>query len=423
MNNIEKRLADEKKRMDSITAPDELEMRLRNALNTTPPRRAKRIGAIWKVAVVALLFMTIFGYQYNAVAYYSKKLFGFDEVTNGTLKELNDKGMGQIIEKKTKLKDGTEFIINGLMADANQLIMYYTLHNPKGIDDQTVDPFLSSKITGFLTKSNMESGTYIFNDDKTEIKGTTAFEPVSPFSKKLTLHYNDIDTREEINFPYDPNKAMHTQIKQSINKTLKVDKGEVTFHSITATPTLTVINGLLQVDNFDRVHFAQEGIELIANGTPIPLIGGGSQSSLRGIKFDIRYDTLPEKLDSLELVMKKFVGYETLKEKISLAAMDKPISLHGKDLWVKNVAKTSEGIEITIATDDDVMLDGVSIETQGEIIPLKTTVRQHETEQENGRMLKERTLLFDTKKEPQYLLIEGMHYMKTYNHVIEIPVK
>lgn len=37
--------------------------------------------------------------------------------------------------------------------------------------------------------------------------------------------------------------------------------------------------------------------------------------------------------------------------------------------------------------------------------------------------MKERTLLFDTQTEPESLLIEGMHYLKAYNKVIEIPVK
>lgn len=36
--------------------------------------------------------------------------------------------------------------------------------------------------------------------------------------------------------------------------------------------------------------------------------------------------------------------------------------------------------------------------------------------------MKERTLLFDTQTKPENILIEGIHYMKEYNKVIEIPV-
>ncbi|MDQ0178499.1 DUF4179 domain-containing protein [Bacillus chungangensis] len=431
MNNVEKRLAEEKKRMNSITAPEELEMRLRNALNTAAPRR-KRKTPIWMMAAAALFLMFFVGYHYNAVAFYGKKLFGFDEMMDRhTLKKLDDEGMGQIIEKKIKLKDGSVFVINGLIADANQLVMYYTLTNPNGIKDydNNLFPLTFSKITGFSTNSDAVSGSILANDDHTEIKGTKSFEPVSPFAKKLTLHFgqylqNGEMTEESISFPYAPNKAMQTTIKQSVKKTVKVDKGKITFHSIKATPTMTVIDGELNVKNFDRVPGALDRIELIANGTPIDSLGGSVKSSIWGTKFEIHYDALPKQLDSLELVVKEFVGYQKLGKKLPLASIDdKPIMLDHKQLWVKNVSTTSENVEITIATEDDVMLDGVSIKTQNKETPLKTIRGQIHTNQEDGREVKERTLLFETKTKPEFLLIEGMHYMKTYNHVIDIPIK
>ncbi len=427
MNNVEKQLSDEKDRLNSITAPEDLEMRLRKVLNAAPENtKQKRKTVIWKLAAVVIFFMVFATYHFNAFAFYGKKLFGFDEVmTTGTLKELNDKGMGQIVEKKTILEDGTELMINGIMTDANQLIMYYTLSNPNGVED---DNFRLSKITGFLTDSIVGGGMSLMNDDQTEMKGTMSFDPVSPFSKKLTLHYleqvqNNRMIEGSISFPYNPSKAMQTQIKQSIRKTVKVDKGKITFNSITATPTSSVIEGALNVENFDRVRLGLDEIQLIANGAPIPIVGSGIQSSLIGRKFDIRYDALPEPLESLELVMKKFVGYQKLEEKISLTTIsDEAIHIGGKEVWIKDVSKTSQGIEITIATDDDVMLDEVSIEVKNMETPLRTTVNQIEVKQENGRIMKERTLLFDSFVAPEYLLIEGMHYMKTYNKTIKIPV-
>ncbi|HHY73116.1 MAG TPA: DUF4179 domain-containing protein [Bacillus bacterium] len=428
MNNIEKRLAEEKERIDSITAPEEVEMRLSRALKKIPPKRKKLIAPILKIAV-ALFFVAIISYQYNALAFYGKKLIGFDEVMTGTLQQLNEEGKGQIVEKKIVLEDGTNFIINGIMTDANQLVMYYTVANPKGVDYFSSDPFSGSRITGFLTNSNRGGGWASINENQAEIKGTMSFDPVSPFSKKLTFHYwqhqqNGQMKEESVTFPYNPNKAMQTEVKQRIKKTLKVDKGTITFDSITATPTMTVIAGTLNVKNFDRVHSALFGVELIANGVPVETLGSGSSSSFMGTRFDIRYDRLPKPLKSLELVMKEFVGYQVLGEKIPLisAGTDERIALNGKELWVKDVSATSRGVEITIATDQDVMLDGVSIEIQNESIPLTTTVNQNLIKKENGQELKERTLLFDTKEKPEYLLIRGMHYMKQYNKKIVIPV-
>lgn len=428
MNHVEERLTEEKKRIDSITAPEELEAKLRSALLVARPTRRQRIAPVWKAAAVALFLIVIFGYHYNAFAYYGKKLLGFDELISGTLQELNEQGMGQVVDKKTTLSDGTELTINGIMADANQLIMYYTLTNPKGIKDDGGHIFWPTKITGFLTNSNPESGTSLQNEEHTEVKGTMSFEPVSPFSKKLTLNYFDKNLNEQfiehsISFPYDPNQAMQTEVKQSIRKTVKVDKGTVNFQSITATPTMTMIKGKLNVDNFDRLPSALDGIELIANGMPVEMLGGGHESSPTGRKFDIRYDVLPKPLKSLELVMKEFVGYQKLEQRLALSSAGKePFSLEGKELWVKNVSVTSEGVEITIATEDDILLDGVSIETQSGTITLKTTIRQTETKLDDGTILKERTLLFDSQAKPEYLHIKGMHYMKVYNETIEIPV-
>ncbi|MCM3651043.1 DUF4179 domain-containing protein [Metabacillus litoralis] len=427
MKRVEERLIDEKKRLDAVKVPEDLEARLRNSLNNTP-KRTKRRAPIWVIAAVALLFMSIAGYNYNAFAYYGKKLFGFDEVMTDTLKELNNDGMGQIIEKQTKLEDGTDFIINGIITDANQLILYYTLSNPNGIDEHTEMFFRPSKVTGFLTNSFASFGTSLMNNERTELKGTMSFEPVSPFAKKLTLHYdqqleNNQMIEQSISFSYHPNEALQTEMKQPLKKKFTVDKGTVTFNSITATPASTVIKGTLNVENFDRVESALHGIELIANGRSVQLMGSGNQSSLKGQVFEVRYDALPKQLDSLQLVIKEFVGYEKLEENIALATIkNEPIPIESKELWVKDVSTTVQGVEITIATENDVMLDRVSIKTHNEVIPLKTTVNQTHTELEDGRIMKERTLLFDTTEEPEYLLIQGMHYMKQYNHTLKIRV-
>lgn len=431
MNHVEKRLAEEKIRIDSVTAPEELETRLRDALNKTDPQRTKRrIPPVWKAAAVALFFLVVFGYHYNAFAYYGKKLLGFDELISGSqLQELNEQGMGQLIGKTTTLEDETVVTIDGIMADANQLIMYYTLTNPQGLENDGGEIFRALRITGFLTNSYVQAGTSIINEEHTEIKAMRTFEPVNPFAKQLTLHYREQlpgnqEKEGSISFPYDLNKAMQTEVKQSIRKTLKIDKGKITFESITATPTLTSIKGSLSVENLDRVSSAFDEIELIANGIPVKEVGSGYGTSIKGTRFDLQYEPLPKELNSLELVMKKFIGYQQLDQRLPLSsARNEPFSLDGKELWVKKAAVTSQGVEITIATDDNVMLDGVSIETQTETTALNTTVNQIETKLDGGRILKERTLLFDASVMPEYLHIKGMHYMKTYNKVIEIPVK
>ncbi|MDE5415078.1 DUF4179 domain-containing protein [Alkalihalobacterium chitinilyticum] len=429
MSNMEKRLKEERERLDHMTAPAELEARLRGALeNRTTVKKTKRKTPLFGAAAVALLFMVIVGYHYNGFAYYGKKLFGFDEVITGTLKELNDDEMGQIIDKQKQLTDGTILTVDGIMTDANQLILYYTLTNPNGLSYE--EHFRFYRMTGFLTNSTAVGGQSLLNEEENEIKGMMSFEPVSPFTKELTLHFsnqweNGQFIEDTISFPYNPNQAMQTEIKQSIRKTVNVDQGKVTFHSITATPSMTVIDGKLQVDNFDRVNYALGGIELVANGEVVQQLGGGSTSTIRGYNFDIRFDALPQPLQSLELVIREFVGYETLNQTVKLRTIDKdPIPLlDDKSLWITDISTTSTGVEMTIATENDVMLDGVSIKAGDEVTELRTIDNQTELKLEDGTLLKQRTLLFDTIDEPELLIIEGMHYMKRYNETIDIPIK
>lgn len=66
---------------------------------------------------------------------------------------------------------------------------------------------------------------------------------------------------------------MQTEIKQLINKTVKVDNGTIHFDSIVASPTLTVVKGSMNVADYDRISSALHGIELIANGKSVEIKG------------------------------------------------------------------------------------------------------------------------------------------------------
>lgn len=422
MKKIEEVLSEEKRRIADMTPPQDFEARMRSALDAKPSRQSKRKNPYIMMAAAGVLCFMLISYNYNAFAFYGKKIFGYEEIMSGTMKDLNEKGMGQVIDKKKRLMDGTELSIDGIMTDANQLVMYYTLSNPQGIEDLLSYVFDPDKITGFLTNAHGGGGMAKVNDAGTEIKGTLYFDSVSPFAKKLTLHFFQGQDYQKgsISFAYDPNKAMQTQIKQSIKETVKVDKGTVTFKTITATPTSTVIEGKMDVDNFDRIHFGFEGVKLIANGKSIDNMGYGVESAFNGSKFDLSFDGLPDELHSLELAFNEFVGYEKLEEQIPIAE-DTHHDLEGNDLWIKRIAATERGIEITIETDENLLLDGVSVQSGDKVTPIKTTIDQT-LDKKGDRIISERTMVFETKSMPEYLLIKGIHYVKKYNQKIEIPV-
>ena len=59
MNDIEKLLNEEHNRMDTITAPDELESRLRNALDKSAQKKIKRSTKLWKIAAAVIIMTSI----------------------------------------------------------------------------------------------------------------------------------------------------------------------------------------------------------------------------------------------------------------------------------------------------------------------------------------------------------------------------
>lgn len=426
---VEQQLREAGKRLEAITAPDDMEARLRSALDQARPVRPKhRVSPIWKVAAVLLLVTAITGNQYNAFAYYGKQLLGFEELTTGTLRQLNEQGMGQVIDKHFRLADGTDLTLNGMLSDANQLVLYYTLANPAGVHADNSDGFRPERISGFWSGSHWVSGVSQPNANGTEWKGMMTFDSVSPFAKKLTFHFSQmVDGRmkqEQLTFPYNPNQALPTQLRQTLPHQVAVDTGTIIFRTITATPTSTVITGQLKLAHGIRTSQMLDGIELWADGSPVPMQGSGRENSGNGETFELIYEVLPQELKSLELVVKSFAGYAKLDLELLLSTTngDEPVAIADKSLWIKKTAITGEGLELTIVTEEDVSLDGVTVENADGSIPLRTTVRQEEVKQADGGLLKERTLLFDTTREPEKLKIAGMHYQKVYDKHIAIPL-
>ncbi|MFC9774274.1 DUF4179 domain-containing protein [Paenibacillus chitinolyticus] len=313
MNKIENLLKEENSRLSRLTAPENMEARLRRALHSAAPKRTtfRKLTNGRKIAVAAILaLMLIIGDQYHALAYYGKILLGFDGILNDNLKKLNQQEWGQPVGEQAKLADGTLLTVDGIMSDENQFIVYYTLSNPKGLvikDTPTIITF--GEIKGYQTFAKSQGGSLLPNKDQTEIKGFSTFEPVNPLAKKLTLSYWDIsgDSSERreghLAFRYHPDEAMPTRIKQSIHQTLTVDGSPITFGSITATPTMTLIEGTVQEQNkklFDQIH---HGVEIVANGEPIKSHDIRINKTENGYTFSLRYDPLPENLTSVQIVL------------------------------------------------------------------------------------------------------------------------
>ncbi|QHS21998.1 DUF4179 domain-containing protein [Virgibacillus sp. MSP4-1] len=415
MKKIERMLNEEKQRIDHKQAPPELEERLRTALSNEEKHRSFRIPFIWKTVAAIMLVVILAGYNYQALAYYGKRITGFDGVVSDTLQDLNEAGLGQVIDKEVPLKEGVTMKIAGLMSDENRLILYYTMTSKKGNLDEPASTFHPSKITGLFTDAKFESGGGQMNEANTELKGTYTFEPPSPFAKELTLHFNQLN--KQVTFDYDPSKAMEASIKQNINEEVTVDAGNIRFDTITATPTLTTISGTTDV-NINQMIQPFEHIKLMANGEPVQPKGGGYSHSFGRTNFELEYDALPKNLDNLELKVEKFPGSEMVNEKFPLKRGEK-LNVSGYDIVIKDVSVTNQQTRLTVVADESVKLKNVSIGDQSHQTPLTETVNQ-KLNKKKDHLSEERTLIFDSPASADYLYIESMEFMKPYNKEIQI---
>lgn len=416
MTEIDQKLAQEKKRLEEVKAPEELYGRLQQALDKTPKHK-KILRPQWIAVAAALFFLSFIGYQYNAFAYYGKKLLGFEKIMPDTLVKLYEQGNGQDVDEIYVFHDDTKLQLESILTDENQLILYYTLNNPLGVKEDL--SFM--EIKGFLTNTFNHSGISTMNEQGTVLKGMKKFDPVSTFAKKLTLTFDRAEEQGEMTFAYDPRKAMQTILKQPIKKKIPVDRGSIRLDSIIATPSQTTIKGKFKVDNYDRIPLGFSGVKLVADGVGLPLIGGGSSSAFNGNTFTIDYDALPKNVKSLELVVDTFVGYKQLNQVTPLTTEQTTADLDGDELLISHVEIIEGNLQMKIATDENILLDGVSAQVGEKEMPLLTTLGQESIEKD-GKQYKQRVIQFNGDQLPDKLIIAGLHYEKKYNEIVDIPI-
>lgn len=435
MHNIEKRLLAEREQLQSIQAPTSLEETLKKALHYKTKKKKRHVRLFIAAALIMLTILA--GYNYNALAYYSKKILGFENHLSGTLKQLNEDGFGQSIDQSITLEDGTILTINGIISDENQLLLLYTLFNENGLEDSKADSIWLAKISGFMTNSAASGGSGSYNATMTELKMISSFEPVNPFAKSLTLHVwdepfpNDSVNNFEITFKHDPNKAMQANMKLPLNETFEFDLGSITVQSITASPTMTMLEGRLKMEYTDEIEYLfyapYDGLKLKANGNRyVSKTGSRRTTEDSGTTFEVHYDALPLELDSLELVLEHSLGYDDMTKEIDLSTQLEtylPI-IDEREIMINDVNQTSQSIEITVATDDYMIVDQLFLKTAtGDTVPVHDVHLLGQKMQRSTRLMNERTYIFKTQEQPDTLIIEGIYYKKPFQQTVTIPLK
>ncbi|MDQ0195273.1 DUF4179 domain-containing protein [Paenibacillus wynnii] len=435
MKTIEERIQEHKQTLNIVQAPLELEGRLRNALEHVPTKKRKVNRAMtWVASSAAALLLIVGTYQYPVFAYYGGKLFNKIELSSLNFSEVAEKGYGQNVNKSKTFDSGTVITINGVIADDNALLMYYTIDRPAGsvFTDNGLFRYDIGKMKGFLTDSEQRGGSGDNSKTETHFEGNYRFEPVSPFSRTLTvtiserLNNGELETHP-ISFKFEANKAMKSIFKEEdISKSIPVDQGTIHFESITASPTTTIVKGHYEMDNEELPIFPGK-TNLYLNGTEVKSWGMGNRFGEKGIpEFELEFDVLPtDKIETLELVLENFAGYQKVVDPISLASpSNQSITIGNEKVWIRSVTKTDAGYDIVIARKQFTILEtkNLSVQSGDIVVPVSSISLSRPWDLKNGNILWEQTYSFNTMKKPEHLLLDGFHYIKTYDKTISIPI-
>jgi len=432
MENIERLLKERKKVLDEVEVPEEMEARLSRVLKERKPVKGRGSKWIIKAAAVCLTVLLV-GYNFNTLAFYGKKLIGYDQVMTGTLRDLNELGKGQFIEKSHTFDNGVSVTLDGIMLDESQLLAFYTVHDPKGEVD-LINLHNHIQLQGTFGRYLMGGGQGELNEDNTRIKWLMSFEP--PFFLERTLHFKfllaDRGKMEEgvISFKLDRAKAMGRTLKKNINQTFELEHTKVNFESILASPTRTVIYGSIQnilelaKDQIsgERLRMNNLNIKLIANDHEvIAQQGGGMTTDMKGITFEQSFDALPVDLHTLHIQINSISVDRDVNEEVVLHK-NGDIEILGQHLEINNVYEVNGSTLVTITTDESTVLTRVFLMIDGNRVELEKTVTDDHDKLPEGGIRHTRTLHFPGTGEDLSLLIERMTFTEMYNRTLEIPV-
>jgi hypothetical protein len=431
MNNIEKNLNDIKNDIDNIEIPSELEDRLKNALDNKNIKRRKNI--LGKV-IAACLTLLLIGYNFDTLAYYGKEIVGYNNVMNKDLKELNDLGKGQVINKSYTFKNGVSVTLDGIMVDESQLLAFYTIKDPNRNVDEVAPRVTLSGISG---EHHFSNGHGEINDEKTVMKSIYSFEP--PYFFEKTLHFNvglyedNVSEEGKITFKLDRQKAMGHTLKKNINKSIEVDETKIHFDSILASPTRTVINGSIKnilelaIDkmNNETLIYNELELKLIANNKEVQVQGSGMSGNLKGITFHREYDALPQNLKSLELKLTRFSTEHNLDRVIDLKkdSQNQKFNINKQDITINKIYEENGNTFVNITTEENTILTEVYLLDGDKTLELNQTIEDEYEKLYNGKILHTRTLMFNGVSKDYKLDIKRMTYSKDYNKIIKIPIE
>ncbi len=427
MDETEKALNRKREEINLITAPEELESRLRNALY------GKKRIPFSKLLAVAMIAVFLFAYSFDALAYYGRQFIGYENVLEGSLKRLNEEGRGQKIGKNCTFSNGIEFTLDGIMFDDNELVVFYKLKSTKDkLDSRYLMP--NFKLRGLNPLGySPQSGQGVLSDDFSSGVFIQTFESPKFFEKwmKLDIWFiiNGQMEKKSISFTLDRGKAMKRTIKADINKKVQIDDIEVTFDSISASAMSTVVNGRIRpltkeaeeelnaLKAHDFVELPRLAFDIVSDkGTAVSFLGGSQGDVMGKVSFSNRGDALPQEFNSLQIAN---IRIETLKlmdvqTDIDADTVNLPL---GDDMVIKKVLVDQDETSIVVSS-RGVPVMGLFIDgKQAEAI----NPGEFDREPEADRPV-ERIFRYKGSGEKMKLAVKYIRYSRYTDQTVDIPV-
>lgn len=367
MKSLEELLKKGKENIEEVKFPKELESKLYSALVNENKKRTTFFLKN-KIAASFLIFLLIFSlYNYDALAYLGKKILGYDNITYGSLSDLNKIGRGQEINKSYKLKNGTEVFLDGIFLDSNKLVILYKI---VGGDKDKITKFSHPKLKGIFGEINNQGAYGEYRVDNKEINWVSDYQTPNIFTKSLTFSIiskaKDESMGEEccISFKIDRNKVIKGTVKTTIDKSIEIDSIKYNFNSLSATPLSTIIEGNIEGDTKELFLKAEENninrklhVEIyetyIKEGKEVKEKIPGSLINLHGddknISFKYEFQGLKGDVKEITLKVLKVEDMKIIDRNINLkeGKLEEEIIPNSKELVIKEVKKDNGNTVIT----------------------------------------------------------------------------
>jgi len=218
----------------------------------------------------------------------------------------------------------------------------------------------------------------------------------------------------------------------NIKQAIYLDSRKISFDSILASQTTTVIKGTIEnILELARDQIAGErvrpemlNIKIIANGIELQAQSSSMSTDMKGIKFDSRFEPLPKELKSLQIKLVNFAGDYDAKAEIVIdkAKENQSHEILGQNVEIKKVYEEKGETFVTISSEESVVLSKVKLITDANELELQDTILDKNDKLTTGTIIHTRTLRFKGTGKELKLKIDRIRFNKTFNKVINLPI-